>query len=330
MSRTAAFLIINSLVLLAAVGYAQTLPLGDFELNGSPQLKKNGADKLVVHVDEGGTNNSDAQKAILQGVKNGKVIWQKPLPLKEEMNLPKSGAYVKGSYIELWSQAPFRATTSYQKFFWDGNKATFKGDRVEDTSSDAVEKYEKLAASGTRAQFESAQKKGELEIMYPMNYVHASIAGSMISQGRKAALELYRKGDKQGALDRMKLALDCAGDYMGVMYAGEDITKEPGSAWFNIFASESADMDAASYLPAINDCAFFMQETKRNGEAAALLRQVVKRDPDRVVAYLNLADSLWAIGKNEEAKQFYAQYIERMTSGNELAMVPPRAEERSK
>src|ERR1700731_2531247 len=109
MSRTAAFLIINSLIFLGAVAYSQTLPLGDFELNTTPQLKKNGADKLVVHVDEAGIDAKDPQKAILEGLKNGKVIWKKPLPLKDDVNLPKSGAYAKGSYIELWSQAPFRA-----------------------------------------------------------------------------------------------------------------------------------------------------------------------------------------------------------------------------
>jgi tetratricopeptide (TPR) repeat protein len=201
---------------------------------------------------------------------------------------------------------------------------------VEDTSRDAVAEYERLATSGTRTEFEGEQKKGDLEIMYPMSYVSGEKAGTMISKGRKTALELYRKGDKQAALDRLKLALDCASDYLSVNYAGDDTPDEPGSAWFKVFASEGADMDKASYIPAINDCAFFMQETKRNGDAVPLLRQVIKRDPNRVVAYLNLADSLWAVGKNEEAKQYYAQYIERMASSNEIAMVPPRATERSK
>lgn len=50
--------------------------------------------------------------------------------------------------------------------------------------------------------------------------------------------------------------------------------------------------------------------------------------PDRTVAYLNLADVTWNLGKTDEAKGFYAQYLVRMRQHSEA--VPARVHERTK
>lgn len=45
-----------------------------------------------------------------------------------------------------------------------------------------------------------------------------------------------------------------------------------------------------------------------------ILQKIIQKFPDRVVAYLNLADSYWTIGNQELAKDNYIKYVELMKS----------------
>ena len=66
-----------------------------------------------------------------------------------------------------------------------------------------------------------------------------------------------------------------------------------------------------------NNLAFYIaQNEKKIPEAIYLYKQILQKYPNRTVAYLNLADSYWAIGNQDLAKEHYKKYVEQMKSQN--------------
>jgi hypothetical protein len=78
-----------------------------------------------------------------------------------------------------------------------------------------------------------------------------------------------------------------------------------------------------------NDLGFLFEESGHYGEAVELLSYVVAQNPDRAVAYLNLADSYWGLGKKELAAENYKKYNSLMVQSGKTAKIPKRVIERS-
>jgi hypothetical protein len=78
-----------------------------------------------------------------------------------------------------------------------------------------------------------------------------------------------------------------------------------------------------------NDIAFYMDELNLVNPSINLLRKIIRKYPERVVAHLNIADAYW---KNEEIKKatwHYNQYVDLMKSqGKDLTKIPLRVYER--
>ncbi|HEX8268465.1 MAG TPA: tetratricopeptide repeat protein [Flavobacterium sp.] len=62
-------------------------------------------------------------------------------------------------------------------------------------------------------------------------------------------------------------------------------------------------------IEALNNKAFYLAEVKYYATSVYILRQVLQKDPNRAVAWLNLADSLWELGNRDEARKSYNKYI---------------------
>lgn len=62
----------------------------------------------------------------------------------------------------------------------------------------------------------------------------------------------------------------------------------------------------------LNDWAFYLWKTKSYSDAQTLLESVLRLNPERSVAYLNLGDVLWDSDKKKEAKIAYAEYAKRV------------------
>lgn len=79
-----------------------------------------------------------------------------------------------------------------------------------------------------------------------------------------------------------------------------------------------------------NDIAYYWQQAGFNDDAIWLLEKIISNSPDRVVAYLNLADAYW--GKNEalNASKNYKKYSELMALSGKQQKIPSRVKERSK
>lgn len=126
-----------------------------------------------------------------------------------------------------------------------------------------------------------------------------------------AALKAYKVGDAQ-ALKTL----------VGYFLSGdEDGDCEPGNYIVEKY-----------YFPQkvgwSNDLGFLFEQAGHYPEAVELLQHITRKHPDRVVAYVNLADAYWALGDREQARQAYGQYHEKMTAAQKQARIPPRVLER--
>src|SRR5690606_28832260 len=84
-----------------------------------------------------------------------------------------------------------------------------------------------------------------------------------------------------------------------------------------------------SNVEKINNQAYELEQSGNNEEAIYLLEKIIEAFPNRVVAYLNIADAYWGLAKEEEAKKNYEKYISLMkTQGKDIKRIPQRVYDR--
>ena len=83
-------------------------------------------------------------------------------------------------------------------------------------------------------------------------------------------------------------------------------------------------------LTKLNDFAYNLESINPN-VSIDILQKIILKYPERIVAYLNLADSYWAIGNQELAKENYIKYISLMKSQKkDINKIPKQVWERAK
>jgi len=75
-------------------------------------------------------------------------------------------------------------------------------------------------------------------------------------------------------------------------------------------------------LTQYNDIAYYLQKAGANEEAVYLLEKIIKKFPNRTVAYINLGDAYWKMGEKEKAKKAYTTYIEQMCNKGLQKKIP--------
>lgn len=126
------------------------------------------------------------------------------------------------------------------------------------------------------------------------------------------ALAAHKKGD----IEKLKEIMD----YF-IVSGGEDASCAP----------ESYIVEKYYYPEALgwsNDLGFLFERSGHYEEAIALLSHIVSENPTRVVAYLNLADSYWALNKKDMAATNYKIYKSLMIKKGSSSKIPKRVTER--
>ena len=77
-------------------------------------------------------------------------------------------------------------------------------------------------------------------------------------------------------------------------------------------------------LTKYNNIAYYLQQAGANEEAAYLLKKILKKFPKRTVAYINLGDAYWALGKKSKARKAYTTYIEQMCAKGLQKKIPKK------
>ena len=81
----------------------------------------------------------------------------------------------------------------------------------------------------------------------------------------------------------------------------------------------------------MNDKAYYLEQLGAYAESIYILKKVLSKSPDRVVAYLNIADAYWGNNEKNEAKKSYEKYIELMKNqGKDMKKIPQRVYDRIK
>lgn len=65
-------------------------------------------------------------------------------------------------------------------------------------------------------------------------------------------------------------------------------------------------------IAAVNDKAFYLGEQKHYKASEYILQQVVAKQPDRTVAWINLGDAQWELNRKKEAAASYKKYVSLM------------------
>ncbi|AUG43941.1 MULTISPECIES: tetratricopeptide repeat protein [Pseudomonas] len=77
-----------------------------------------------------------------------------------------------------------------------------------------------------------------------------------------------------------------------------------------------------------NDIGFYFAQGGEHLLAMQIYNRLLSLAPDRVPLKLNVADSLWALGKHDEAKPYYAAYREAMLKKGGASKIPKRVVDR--
>lgn len=115
-------------------------------------------------------------------------------------------------------------------------------------------------------------------------------------------------------------------------------------AFFEAFPFDEIDPDNKSteYTAMLNDFAFYQMAPENATEAVgfenqrkrvepgvvAILAHVLRRDPKRTVAWLNLADAIWRNGEDVQAAGYYRQYADLMRQSGSSDRMPKRVAQR--
>ncbi|WKW33139.1 hypothetical protein KIH13_04370 [Pseudomonas viridiflava] len=86
------------------------------------------------------------------------------------------------------------------------------------------------------------------------------------------------------------------------------------------------DEDIAAY----NDLGFYFAEGGEHLWAMQIYEKLLDLAPRRIPLQLNVADSLWALGRHDDAKSHYAIYRDAMLTKAPANRIPDRAELRLK
>lgn len=70
---------------------------------------------------------------------------------------------------------------------------------------------------------------------------------------------------------------------------------------------------------------FYLSESGRTHDALQLLKAIVQKFPERVVAKLNLADAYWESQMIGPSKKMYASYVTEMRQLGKAGLIPSRA-----
>ncbi|UZE11871.1 tetratricopeptide repeat protein [Pseudomonas sp. B21-053] len=78
-----------------------------------------------------------------------------------------------------------------------------------------------------------------------------------------------------------------------------------------------------------NDIAYYWQQAGFNDDAIWLLEILIANNPERTVAYLNLADAYWGRNEKRIASGHYKKYSELMVLSGKQRKIPERVKKRS-
>jgi hypothetical protein len=259
----------------------------------------------------------DASALLLVGrTAKGELKAVARLEFTEAFEGKGTGGFAEGALV-LIMEYPYSTAVHETRWSWDGKAAKPLGSKEYDPQKGIAEGIRGLIKKGDLA----AAIKEVQGVLYPDSYLNAGEIGPLLLQlGHKKALVEYRAGKPDSAA---KLLSDVFLTDQAALLLGMKSRDQYGKA------------GCAAYLPfdefivILNDYGFFLEQSS-DPRAVEILSIAVALDPERTVAFLNLADALWGEGRKTEAAVNYREYARLMKAKGFEKQIPSRVTERSK
>ena len=99
----------------------------------------------------------------------------------------------------------------------------------------------------------------------------------------------------------------------------------------NEFVIDELGIESILSVNQFNNVAFFAFKSKAYEESIYILIKIIEKFPNRIVAYLNIADNYWALNEKEKAVENYKKYIQLIKDQKkDLKKIPKYVYERIK
>jgi hypothetical protein len=245
------------------------------------------------------------------------------------INLTKFELTTEKNNIHVWSQFPCRAAEVITDLFWNGKQLKV----IRQISRDqTAEHYDRLAKLLKKGDLGGIMAQGDIAGgLYPSFYAgYYELPKPVLQLAYRRALECYRKGDPKTAVQFLRYGLQ---EYTAV-YLQDcwDIIEQIDQLKLSDLSQTNSGWDSRNmltpdeFINILNDYAFFMAESGAESSAEPVLLKVIELAPARAVAYINLGDVSWDLGKREAAARYYRQYLALL--GNNTGNVPGRVYQR--
>jgi tetratricopeptide (TPR) repeat protein len=278
-------------------------------------IKYKGADSVVAFFDR-----TEHKLKLIGWINDEKDFLIATTKIKEDP-FDGAGAITEGgcdgNTISVTIKQPFHMYSVTQVFQWNGKNLkqikTLTGDYSQDLNHSALDKALKGDLEGAKSDLEG--------VMYPQNYLGCGTIKNYLKKGHKESYSIQKEA-LENTFELMVEADYESGDSKAT------ISKPIPNRWMEIF--NKCEISKSKYVAALNDYGFYLQQAGQNDKAAKILLLVVSEDPKRTVAYLNLADAYWGLGKKQPAIENYKRYEKLMINSKKADKIPATDKERLK
>lgn len=213
----------------------------------------------------------DSERVYLVGVSGDTVAWSRPFLLRRYVNTAKCGVRSGGLIIEIWTQAPFVATTSSQFFSWDGSALVFLSEEIEDGPAQTVKAAIDAAERGDEAAA-LRDDLGDRLTPYSHEYVNASSMCYALERVRAKARRLSLSGSVTEACRRMALMFRLTRELSDAVAGATDEMMNDVEAWIAVWTHHQVDRSVFS--EALREYSDYLTAAGDHAGAQAVLHEL--------------------------------------------------------
>ena len=223
----------------------------------------------------------------------------------------------KGGWkIDLTNQWGNNSCYQSEVYFCDEKTLKLLKFSTSDSSEDGV----KIAIS----EMKKGNRKLALDelghVMYPSLYLSPARSYEFLNAAR-AAVQDHKK-----SISRKSEILSICFDMICHLYLEKTENRifkiSAPERWFK--ALKELEIEVPKFVQQLNDLGYFWQKEGKHKEAILIFIEILRIAPERIVTYLNAADSYWALKQKPAAMSLYAIYEELMAKAGKAKKIPAR------
>ncbi len=189
--------------------------------------------------------------------------------------------------------------------------------------TDPIQKYFNQAVEAVLAGDKATLRKMyDYDILDGINYREASAKtlNDLMKKIHQDAKALYRKGEIAKAADKLEMTFDFTAYIADKLDHDVNTPDRTPEYWLAGWKLPALNINREVYISALNDYGLYLQKLNQDAESMRVLAAVISVDPQREIAYLNLADTLWHMGRKDDALPYFQKYNEIRSEENKEAV----------